>query len=333
AIPQESTEMRLFAAEFLCSAEDNAFLNHFKPHWNALIQRPLTEKLDLLRQELNVVPEHIFPFSSHFSQGMEAELFFRSLLIQPDLFIRLNEQNREAVMHALQRQGIPFREIGLQTLALPNGTPLEKVLQAEQAVSPPPVVQDLSSQSTAAFFQAGAKEYWWDACAASGGKSLLLHSIQPDIQLLVSDIRESVLNNLDERFQAAGIASYHKKVLDLSESVESEMHHYLFDGIILDAPCTGSGIWCRTPEMISQFQESDIAVFSTLQYKIASNVVKYLKPGKALIYITCSVFREENEAIRDYLCQEWGMIPERSGLIKGYEQKADTMYAARLIKA
>jgi 16S rRNA (cytosine967-C5)-methyltransferase len=62
----------------------------------------------------------------------------------------------------------------------------------------------LSSQQTGDFFKPQRWDSWWDACAASGGKSLLLHEDEPNIKLVVSDIRESVLANLDERFQLAG---------------------------------------------------------------------------------------------------------------------------------
>ena len=65
---------------------------------------------------------------------------------------------------------------------------------------------------------------------------------------------------------------------------------------------------------------------------IAANVIKYLKPGKPLVYITCSVFKEENEEIINYLQKDHGMYLEESQLIKGYENNADTMYVARLIK-
>ncbi|RYE27820.1 MAG: RsmB/NOP family class I SAM-dependent RNA methyltransferase, partial [Sphingobacteriaceae bacterium] len=173
---------------------------------------------------------------------------------------------------------------------------------------------------------------WWDACAASGGKTLLLHEQEPDLKLVVSDIRESVLDNLDERLQLASIRKYQKKVLDLTQNVDSVLHDYAFDGIILDAPCTGSGTWGRTPEMISQFSVSRIAFFQSLQKKISLNVIKYLKPGKPLIYITCSAFREENEDVVNYLVKEAGLILESSEVLKGYERKSDTMFVARLIK-
>ena len=84
--------------------------------------------------------------------------------------------------------------------------------------------------------------------------------------------------------------------------------------------------------MISQFAGFKIQGFHNLQKTIASNVIKYLKPGKPLIYITCSVFKEENEQIVSYLQHEFGLQLEASELIRGWNQKADTMYVARLIK-
>jgi 16S rRNA (cytosine967-C5)-methyltransferase len=141
------------------------------------------------------------------------------------------------------------------------------------------------------------------------------------------------LENLDERFIAAGLRSYQKKLIDLTTNPDPELHHYEFDGIILDAPCSGSGTWGRTPEMISQFEEYKIQGFQNLQKTIAGNTLKYLKSGKPLIYITCSVFREENEEVVAYLVSEYGLKLEASELIDGFSKKADTMFVARLIKS
>ena len=140
------------------------------------------------------------------------------------------------------------------------------------------------------------------------------------------------MDNLDERFIAAGLRTYQKKLIDLTTNPDPELHHYEFDGIILDAPCSGSGTWGRTPEMISQFEEYKIQGFQNLQKTIAGNAIKYLKSGKPLIYITCSVFREENENVVTYLQSEFGLNLESLELIHGYTRKADTMFVARLIK-
>jgi 16S rRNA (cytosine967-C5)-methyltransferase len=84
--------------------------------------------------------------------------------------------------------------------------------------------------------------------------------------------------------------------------------------------------------MISQFQPQKIEFFQRLQQSIARNVVKYLKPGKPLIYITCSVLKAENEDAVDFIVKELGLKLERMQVLKGYERRADTMFVARLIK-
>jgi 16S rRNA (cytosine967-C5)-methyltransferase len=82
--------------------------------------------------------------------------------------------------------------------------------------------------------------------------------------------------------------------------------------------------------MIAQFNPQKIEFFQKLQKSIAQNVVKYLKSGKPLIYITCSAFKAENEDVVDFLIKEVGLKLEESKVLKGYEHKADTMFVARL---
>lgn len=328
-------EERLFIAQFLCNSSADTFLEYFKPDLNAQIGYSFAEKISILEGKYQFNLKDVFPFTEHFSSGINTEMFLRSQFIQPDLFIRIHSGKEELVKSVLHSAGINFKELSQHTLALPNGTKLDLIFgNRDNSLNKsfPFEVQDLSSQQTVSYFRPKRYEHWWDACAASGGKSLLLFDQEPLIKLLVSDIRESVLNNLDERFIGAGLLTYHKKVLDLTQDADPILHDFLFDGIILDAPCTGSGTWGRTPEMISQFEKYNIQSFQNLQKTIASNVIKYLKPGKPLIYITCSVFREENENVVDYLTSELGLQLEESSVLKGYEKKADTMFVARLIK-
>ncbi len=331
SLSDRPTEERLFIAEFLCTSVDNPFLQHFRPDLNEKIYLPLDEKIAYLISQNAFKLRDIFPFG-HLSEGIDQTAFFKSFFVQPDLYIRIHPGKEEIVIPAIAETAIPFRQIEKYTLALPNGTNLNGIFSDEEFPTKPYEIQDLSSQQTLRYFKPSRYEYWWDACAASGGKSLLLFSEQPDIKLVVSDIRESVLDNLDERFINAGLRTYQKKVLDLTQNPDLVLHDYKFDGIILDAPCSGSGTWGRTPEMISQFLDHKIQGFQNLQKAIASNVVKYLKPGKPLIYITCSVFREENEEVVQYLVSEHGLQLEAQEIFKGYENKADTMFAARLIK-
>jgi len=329
ALPAENTLQRLAVADFLCNNTSSLMIETHLPQLAEQVELPVPAKLALVS---DVYPtfrlEEVFPFSVLLSDEIDKEAFFQSFFIQPDLFIRVQQNHSLGILNALKAANVVVHDIDEKTFGLPNGTKLEQVLPNQGTYQ----VQDLSSQKTGAFFQPQKYDYWWDCCAASGGKSLLLHDLEPKIELLVSDVRENSLRNLEERFQMAGLKKYQKKVLDLLQNNDQELHHYAFDGIILDAPCSGSGTWGRTPEMLTTFEEHKIAYFNKLQKSIAAGVVKYLKEGKPLIYITCSVFKQENEDVVDYLQKELGLSLERMEVIKGYQDKADTMFAARLIK-
>ena len=332
AIANKSIEERLFLAEFFCTSVDNPFLHHFRSDLNQIIYLNIVEKINFASIHEGFLIDEVFPFTGHLSNGIDKRAFLQSFFVQPDLFIRINPQALSWVLNTLEDCGIDFSLISQNTVALPNGTNLNSIFSDSNFPVKPYEVQDLSSQKTVKYFKPNRYEHWWDACAASGGKSLLLFSEQADLKLLVSDIRQSVLDNLDERFIAAGLRTYQKKIIDLTKNADPEIHDYEFDGIILDVPCTGSGTWGRTPEMISQFEEYKIIGFQNLQKVIAANVIKYLKQDRLLIYITCSVFKEENEEIISWLQKYHGMQLEGYEVIKGYEDKADSMFVARLIK-
>ena len=321
---------RLAVADFLCNTSSSLVIETVHPAHAEQVNLPVPAKLRMI---MDLYPafnlQDVFPFREKLSSDIDYDSFVLSFFTQPDLYIRIQEGYVEEVNSVLKQAEVPIRHIADNILALPNGTKLDSLLEKNKHYQ----VQDLSSQKTAAFFSPKPYEYWWDCCAASGGKSLLLHGLEPKVQLLVSDVRESSLNNLEERFQESGLLKYQRKVLDLLQNNEVELHHYEFDGIILDAPCSGSGTWGRTPEMLHLFDEHKISYFSGLQKKIAANVLPYLKIGKPLIYITCSAFAEENEQVVAYLEKDLGLKLESKEVITGYTDKADTMFVARLIKA
>jgi 16S rRNA (cytosine967-C5)-methyltransferase len=328
ALPQLPAEDRLMVAEFLCNTQTNSFLQHFKPEWAACVGFSMDEKINLVKTahpDFNL--QDVFPWADQLSAGIDKDAFLNSFFVQPDLFIRVNKGFDAQVKAELSKAGVVFKDEGNGCLSLPNGTRLETIFSKQHWYE----IQDYSSQQTANYFMPQRRDSWWDACAASGGKSLLLHSTEPDIKLVVSDIRESILANLDERFQQAGLRKYQKKLLDLTQNNDQVLHNYAFDGIILDAPCSGSGTWGRTPEMISQFDIHRTDFFKRLQQNIVRNVAKHLKPGKPLIYITCSAFKAENEDVVNFIVKELGLKLQQMEVLKGYEHKADTMFVARMI--
>src|SRR3546814_159399 len=150
------------------------------------------------------------------------------------------------------------------------------------------------------------------------------------VKLYVTDHRPAILLNLHKRFNAAGIKEYEAHDADLikKESAWNEE----FDGIIMDVPCSGSGTWGRTPEMMKSFSRKRISGYRELQEQLVKKVLPFLKSGSPLIYITCSVFREENEELVSALCKEGGLELEAQALLEGYLEGADTMFVARLLK-
>jgi len=320
---------RLMFAEYLCEGEESLFLQALQPDLYAEADRPLDERIEFLENNTDFKIEDVYPFTGHFSKGLESRQFLLSLFQQPDLFIRVHPGKMALVQAKLNQNEVPYQQVNDHCLALPNRVKLDQLFSTTDRLFE---VQDLSSQRAGEYFKPSKYDYWWDACAASGGKSLHLFHQEPTIKLMVSDVRENILENLDERFRAAGLKAYQKKILDLTKDPSLFLHSYSFDGIILDAPCTGSGTWGRSPELISQFNDRQIATFQRLQRMIAANVVKFMKEDKPLVYITCSIFAEENEDNVEYFMKTFNLKLESMELIRGYDKKADSMFVARLIR-
>ena len=143
--------------------------------------------------------------------------------------------------------------------------------------------------------------------------------------LTVSDVRPSIIANLKKRFAEAGIKNYNAFVADAVTASPNTK----FDLIIADVPCSGSGTWARTPEQLSFFKESQVDDYTALQIAIAANAIKYLEPGGYLLYITCSVFKKENELQVEKLLA-MGMQLVEQEVLKGYSENADSMFVALL---
>ena len=206
-------EERILAGLFLCSDKPNEMLDILKPEWNEKINLPVKEKLLIIPARLRqsrgnyslLSIENVFPWKEELSEGIEYERFCESFFIQPDLFIRLRPGYENDVKTKLLDEGINFSQVSSTCLSLPNASRIENIIDLDKEA----VVQDLNSQETgklltnfkslqrSPFGQISNQEpKVWDCCAASGGKSLMLYDIDPDIELTVSDIRESVLVNL-----------------------------------------------------------------------------------------------------------------------------------------
>lgn len=322
-----STEERIVLATLLCENKPSVFLESIKPQWNELIQKSLQEKLAAVnwQQAINA----IFPFQDELSEGIDAEKLSLSFFVQPKLFLRIRPGNEKRVLQKLSAAAFEYEIISKNCVALPNSSKIDAIIQLDKEA----VVQDYNSQKAGEFIKLQTINYQqqtfhvWDCCAASGGKSIMAYDLLRNIELTVSDKRKSILQNLHKRFARAGIKKYHSFVADIT-NYQFKIQNSKFDLIICDAPCTGSGTWARTPEQLLYFKKELISKYSSLQKKILEKVIPHIKPGGNLLYITCSVFAEENEKIAKWVESEFKMQLQKSEVLKGYEIKADTMFAA-----
>jgi 16S rRNA (cytosine967-C5)-methyltransferase len=329
ALKNKTVEERILAATFLCNNTSNDLLAVLAPDFNAQIKLSLEKKAVLL----NIHTKHIFPFENELGETIDKVAFAYSFLQQPLFFLRVRPNSMIKVLATLVNEKVAFEEINTSCIALPQGTKIEELFLLNKEV----VVQDRNSQQVFNYVQKPevflAKDSAvWDCCAASGGKSILLYDLlHGHVDLHVSDVRAHMLNNLRTRFKEAGIKNYHAFTADLMDDAKT-ISEKKYDIILCDAPCTGSGTWARTPEQLAFFEQKKIASFVKMQQKIASNAIQSLKANGLFFYITCSVFKKENEEVVMYLKEKFHLQVLQMEYLKGYEMQADTMFVAVLTK-
>jgi len=142
-----------------------------------------------------------------------------------------------------------------------------------------------------------------DACCASGGKSLLLLEANPNIQLTATDIRENILRSYRGRL------GNHTQTIDIATKnwEEDAPLPGKFDFILADVPCSGSGTWLRSPQHLADFSAEMLLEFSEKQKKIVTNLSKQLEKNGKFMYVSCSIFEEENEKIVDFMEKTLGL--------------------------
>lgn len=288
----------------------------------------------------DALPEPRFEFTEHLSAGITADAWLPSLWHQPRLFIRARRELQQIqallAQHDITSRPEPTRlpvtdATVTDCLSLKNGAAIDKVLPEDAYV-----VQDWASQASIQLALSVMEQHnfipqrVWDVCSGAGGKSILLKDKLPPFKLVVSDIRESILHNLKMRFQQYRLSGFETKIIDGTDTraLKAALGKALFDAVICDVPCSGSGTWARTPEQFHYFESSQLEKFRALQYPIAFNAQQYVVQGGFFVYITCSVFAAENEAVVQRLQQDTGLQLLHSGIIDGISREADCMFVA-----
>ncbi len=327
---------RLTVANFLCSAVSNPLLAYCLDKFSLLnadaVETSIKEKIAKIKNHYSQFNmEKIFPFSMHLSDQINQVKFIESFLHQPKLWIRIRKDFRDEVWNELNAKNISFEadELDPLSVSLFNTTSLEKT---DSYLNGFFEIQDWSSQQTIKFIQPKPNESWWDACAGSGGKSMMMLDAEPTVKILATDNRESILKNLNERFTKVGIKNFKTFQLDLTKEIlKSEILNPKSE-ILADVPCTGSGTWSRTPEWLSMFDENSISQLVSSQRKIIKNLSATMRKGRTLVYITCSVFKNENENNVRWFEANTDLVLRDLNYIEGIDISADSMFVAKFIK-
>jgi 16S rRNA (cytosine967-C5)-methyltransferase len=176
------------------------------------------------------------------------------------------------------------------------------------------IVQDAAAQIAAALLAPQDGEQILDACAAPGGKTTHILQLAPQASVLALDAEADRLKRVHENL--ARLKQQATVVAGDAREPQQWAPNTVFDRILLDAPCSATGVIRRHPDIKLLRRGSDIAALVSLQKEILNALWKQLKPGGRLVYCTCSILREENDQqIKAFLAdqQDANEIPIESG--------------------
>ncbi len=178
-------------------------------------------------------------------------------------------------------------------------------------------------------------EQWLDCCAAPGGKSTqLAEQMQNRGRILACDRSERKVKKIREHASRLGLTAIQPCVQDATVYVPEWKER--FDGVLIDAPCSGLGLLRRKPDIKYRRTSNEIRELILLQTKILENNARYVKPGGKLIYSTCTILPEENEKqIHSFLTKNPNFQPDGEGFeywSRMIDEGVDGFYMARLRK-
>lgn len=156
-------------------------------------------------------------------------------------------------------------------------------------------IQDLASQLVGVACAPKPGENWWDACAGEGGKTLHLADLMQNKGVVwATDRNARRIDTLKRRAARAKLFNYRTDFWDGGRMLPTKQK---FDGILLDAPCSGVGTWQRNPHARWTTTMDDVRELAATQLALLNNVVGSLKPGGRLIYSVCTLTRSETTTV------------------------------------
>lgn len=161
-------------------------------------------------------------------------------------------------------------------------------------------VQDEGSQILAYLVAPKRGQMVADVCAGAGGKTLALGALMKNTgRLYAFDISEKRLHSLGQRLKRSGLSNLTAQKINNENDLKLKRLSGKFDRVLVDAPCSGMGTIRRNPDLKWRQTAEDVAELNVLQASILARAAKLVKTGGRLIYATCSLLKEENEAIAE----------------------------------
>lgn len=213
---------------------------------------------------------------------------------RPPMWLRVNQQKStvENYLTLLAEQEIVVRQVApiSQAILLEQAADVTKLPHFDEGwVS----VQDGAAQMAAPLLNAQTGDNILDCCAAPGGKTCHILELTPDIKAMTAiDVEESRLVRVNENLTRLGLNA--KVIAGDAANPKQWFDGELFDRILLDAPCSGTGVIRKNPDIKWLRRATDIDALVILQKQILSAIWALLKPGGTMIYATCSILPEEN---------------------------------------
>lgn len=144
-----------------------------------------------------------------------------------------------------------------------------------------------------------------DLCASPGGKSTLINSlITPNSMLVSNEVIKTRVGTLAENMSKWGTCNV---IVSNNDPKDFQPLEEFFDIIVVDAPCSGSGLFRKQEDAIDHWSEDNVNICSSRQKRILDDIIPALNQGGILIYSTCSYSEEENESIANMLVHEHGL--------------------------
>jgi 16S rRNA (cytosine967-C5)-methyltransferase len=216
-----------------------------------------------------------------------------------DLRVNTLKGTREEAIAALKNEGVDAAPTRLSPVGLRvEGRPPLATMQVfrDGLIE----VQDEGSQLVALLVDARPGMRVADFCAGAGGKTLAIAAqMQNRGKIAACDVLEGRIERAAVRFARAGVHNVERKALSSERDQWVKRHAGTFDRVLIDAPCTGTGTWRRNPDAKWKLKPEDVAELGEIQRSILYSAWRLVKPGGRLIYATCSLLAEENEAQAD----------------------------------